>query len=67
MEVDGSVVMIGGINAGTIPSTLRYTPNSDTWCRLPDVPSFGILSPRMLLFPTGGAGFVNGDFNISLR
>ncbi|EJP18027.1 galactose oxidase (plasmid) [Leptospira interrogans] len=67
LEVDGSVVMIGGINAGTIPSTLRYTPNSDTWCRLPDVPSFGILSPRMLLFPTGGAGFVNGDFNISLR
>ncbi|WP_061224056.1 Kelch repeat-containing protein [Leptospira weilii] len=68
LEVDGSVVMIGGVSGGaTIPSTLRYAPNTDTWCRLPNAPPFGIQSPRMLLFPTGGAGFVNGDFNISLR
>lgn len=70
LEVDGSVVMVGGLTSGaTNPSTLRYAPNTDTWCHLPDTLPFGIrmLSPRMLLFPTGGAGFVNGDYNISLR
>ncbi|EMM71723.1 hypothetical protein M9Y82_15700 [Leptospira weilii] len=71
LEVDGSVVMVGGAPEGARianPSTLRYAPNTDTWCHLPDAPlPYGIRYPQMLLFPTGGAGFVNGDFNISLR
>ncbi|WP_039941222.1 Kelch repeat-containing protein [Leptospira alexanderi] len=74
LEVDGSVVMVGGISSGmsggaTHSPTLRYAPNTNTWCHLSDPPPFGImiLSPRILLFPTGGAGFVNGDSNISLR
>ncbi|AXR67825.1 Kelch repeat-containing protein [Leptospira mayottensis] len=66
LEVDGSVVMAGGRSSGAAPSTLRYAPNTDTWCHLPNPPNGGFLSPRMLLFPTGGAGFVNG-VNISLR
>ncbi|ABJ77127.1 Kelch repeat-containing protein [Leptospira borgpetersenii] len=70
LEVGGSVVMVGGRRGGgaITTSTLRYAPNTDTWCHLPDVPPLvGITYPRMLLFPTGGAGFVNGDSNISLR
>lgn len=70
LEVGGSVVMVAGRRGGgaITSSTLRYAPNTDTWCHLPDVPPLvGITYPRMLLFPTGGAGFVDGDFNISLR
>ncbi|EMY79761.1 kelch repeat protein [Leptospira weilii serovar Ranarum str. ICFT] len=59
LEGDGSVVIAAGRNSGLVMSTLRYAPNTNTWCRLPNMPSDwgGMVEPIVLPLPGGGATF----------
>ncbi|WP_061221074.1 Kelch repeat-containing protein [Leptospira borgpetersenii] len=59
LEGDGSVVIATGRNTGLVQSTLRYNPNTNTWCHLPNIPNEvgGMTESPVLALPGGGATF----------
>ncbi|AKH78502.1 Kelch repeat-containing protein [Leptospira interrogans] len=62
---DGSVLFLAGRNDAYVVHNLRYFPNTDTWCRMPDLQHkrYGHQSsilPNGNIFVFGGSGPNNG-------
>ncbi|WP_061222585.1 Kelch repeat-containing protein [Leptospira weilii] len=62
---DGSVLFLGGRNAGFVSSNLRYFPSTDSWCEIPRLKAlrYGHYSATL----RNGSIFVFGGASVSIQ